>query len=90
MGILSIIPGFEAIKEVGGINAVNTHTMIVTHYLYPLVSPITRRESKLLALHHSNGSPLLRIYGNHGNPAALQGPIVTVNVRRRSVGLAPQ
>lgn len=34
MGILSIIPGFEAIKEVGGINAVNAHTMIVTRYLY--------------------------------------------------------
>ena len=90
MGILSIIPGFEAIREVGGINAVNTHTMIVTRYLCRFYSMLTSSESKLRALRHSNGSPLLRIYGNHENPAGLQGPIVTVNVRRRFVRRASQ
>ena len=85
LGILSIIPGFEAIKEVGGIDAVNTHTMIVTHYLYEPNDIVKRRESKLRALYHSNGTPLLRIYGNHDNPAGLQGPIVTVNVCRHFV-----
>ena len=33
LGILSIPYGFDAIREVGGIEAVNTHTTIVTQYL---------------------------------------------------------
>ena len=34
LGILSIQYGLEALKEVGGLEAINHHTMIVTEYLY--------------------------------------------------------
>ena len=34
LGILSIQYGFEALREVGGLKAINRHTMIVTEYLY--------------------------------------------------------
>lgn len=34
LGILSIQYGFEALREVGGLEAINRHTMIVTEYLY--------------------------------------------------------
>lgn len=33
LGILSVQYGFEALKEVGGLEAINTHTSIVTSYL---------------------------------------------------------
>ena len=71
LGILSIPYGFDAIREVGGIEAVNKHTTIVTQYLV----------AKLKQLVHSTGVPLLRIYGNHDTESELQGPIVTVNVQ---------
>lgn len=40
---------------------------------------------KLKALHHSNGKPVVKIYGNYENEEELeetQGPIVTINICR--------
>lgn len=34
LGILSIQYGFEALQEVGGLEAINQHTMLVSRYLY--------------------------------------------------------
>ena len=34
LGILSLKYGFDALREVGGIEAINRHTSIVAHYLY--------------------------------------------------------
>ena len=55
--------GFRALEEVGGYDAIEKHMKIVTRYLY----------EGLHQLRHTNGQPVMEIYGNHEETRALYG-----------------
>ncbi|OHT05388.1 molybdenum cofactor sulfurase [Tritrichomonas foetus] len=69
MSIIALHEGFKMINEIG-IGNITKHTWAVTRELYV----------RLNMIRHSNGRPVVRIYGSHvKNDMNVQGPIVTVN-----------
>ncbi|KAK8817387.1 hypothetical protein WA556_003280, partial [Blastocystis sp. ATCC 50177/Nand II] len=61
--------GFDSMEELG-IDNINKHVYALTRYLY----------EQLVALHHSNGRPLVEIYGkHHANNKDVQGGIISLN-----------
>lgn len=72
LGIASLKYGYKALESVGGMESVYKHTSCVRMYLY----------DKLSSLRHSNGRPLLEIYGKHNTNLInnRQGPIITFNI----------
>lgn len=61
-------------RRLGGIKAVQAHVAALTDYLY----------AELSTLRHSNGAPMLQIFGKHGQAEghAVQGGIVNFEVLR--------
>lgn len=45
-------------RSLGGLQAIERHVSSLGHYLY----------EQAAALRHSNGAPLLEVYGKHGRP----------------------
>lgn len=66
--IAALQHGMDALQSVGGMEAIRNHVACVKQYLYSLLS----------RLRYPNGSPLLRIFGKHGQPDSrlVQGGIV--------------
>lgn len=75
MGFLNIAClnyGFDAIDDLG-ITAINRHVWTLTEYLY----------DQLSRLRHTNGKPVVEIYGKHSlHDRSKQGGIVSFNVLR--------
>ena len=69
LSIVSLQEGFKKLNELG-IRNISKHTWCVTRELY----------LRLSTLRHSNGRPVVKIYGNHFlNDPLIQGPIITLN-----------
>lgn len=62
MEIASMETGFEAIEYLGGIDAIAEHVDCVGKFL----------SAKLQSLKHSNGRPMILLYGNHYNNTSQQ------------------
>jgi molybdenum cofactor sulfurtransferase len=73
LDIICLQHGFDFLqKELGGVAAVHKHVHALTRHMY----------ERLAALKHSNGAPLLTIFGahTHPNPEAAQGGILNFEV----------
>ena len=68
--------GFQMIEKLGGIHSIQKHVEALTRYMY----------TRLHGLHHSNGLPLVVIYGKHHlvNHAEVQGGVFNFNVLRKT------
>jgi len=62
LDIISLKHGFEAIERCGGIKKIQEHVQCLTEWLY----------DKLTSLKHSNGRPLVKIFGKHGRSDSSQ------------------
>ena len=69
-GIAELVHGIHELNAVGGMTAIQQHTMCLANEL----------RQRLRALRHSNGTSLVQIYGN-SNTTSESGPIVTFNLR---------
>eukprot|EP00878_Enallax_costatus_P013939 GHUV01014576.1.p1 GENE.GHUV01014576.1~~GHUV01014576.1.p1 ORF type:complete len:479 (+),score=157.31 GHUV01014576.1:163-1437(+) len=74
LDIIALKHGFAMIERLGGIRAIQSHVHALTDYLY----------NQLSNLRHSNGKPMLRIFGKHHYPTAkdVQGGILNFEVLR--------
>lgn len=76
LGIAALKHGFRALKKVGGPEAIERHTAALTQYL----------DRRLRALRHTNGAPLLIVYGDPATADTSdgehrkKGPVVNFNV----------
>ncbi|KAH0793456.1 molybdenum cofactor sulfurase [Histomonas meleagridis] len=69
LSILALKNGFDALDALG-IKNISKHTWCVARELYV----------RLNNIRHSNGRPVVKIYGNHNlNDPLKQGPIITLN-----------
>lgn len=69
LSIIALHEGFKKLNEIG-IENISCHSWCVTRELY----------LRLNMIRHSNGRPVVKIYGNHANDDyKIQGPIVTLN-----------
>lgn len=59
---LSLQHGFAMIDRLGGIEAIQSHVATLTEYLYDRMSN----------LRHSNGAPMVQIFGKHHFPNSRQ------------------
>ena len=68
LDIISLKHGFDALQRYGGIESIREHTQCLAEWLY----------RRLVSLKHSNGKPLVKIFGKHGlgDSRAVQGPIL--------------
>jgi hypothetical protein len=62
LDIISLKHGFNYIERLGGIHKVQAHVTSLTSWLYEALSK----------LKHSNGRPMLRIFGKHAHPNAAE------------------
>lgn len=74
LDIISLKHGFGMIDKLGGIRAIQSHVAAMTEYLY----------NRLSNLRHSNGKPMLQIFGKHHfqNSKEVQGGIINFEVLR--------
>ena len=72
LDIIALKHGFALIEKLGGMRAVQAHVAALTEWGY----------AQLAALRHSNGAPLLQLFGKHGAPDArrVQGGIFNFEV----------
>lgn len=72
LDIISLRHGLRVFDALGGVTAIQRHVDSLGQYLYEQASQ----------LHHSNGAPLLEIYGSHGRPnsALRQGSTLTFSL----------
>jgi molybdenum cofactor sulfurtransferase len=69
LSIIAVHEGIRILNELG-IKNISKHTWVVTRELY----------LRLVSMRHSNGRPVMRIYGDHAkNDEQRQGSIVTLN-----------
>ena len=74
--------GFDSLEELG-IDAINRHVYTVTRYLYEQLEGIRHRFKSLKCVTHSNGEPVVEIYGKHStNNKDTQGGIVAFSLKR--------
>eukprot|EP00210_Caulerpa_lentillifera_P000805 g779.t1 len=68
LDIISLKHGFETLKRFGGMMRIQQHVTSLTEWLY----------RRLNSLQHSNGRPLVKIFGKHGAPNSrdVQGGIL--------------
>ena len=64
------VNGANAQRPYGDISPITKHVWSLTRYLYEAMS----------AMHHSNGTPVFRIYGKHAEGPEKQGGIINFNV----------
>jgi molybdenum cofactor sulfurtransferase len=66
--------GFHVFENLGGIKAIQAHVHALTQWTY----------AELAGLQHSNGAPILQIFGKHTTPnnASVQGGILNFEVLR--------
>jgi molybdenum cofactor sulfurtransferase len=71
LNIAALRHGFDMLNE-RGIDAISRHVHALTLYTY----------EKMVALQHSNGNPVVRIFGKHNseNSFKTQGPVITFDV----------
>lgn len=72
--IISLTHGFNYLDSLGGITAVQRHTEALRAWAF----------EALTGLRHSNGAPIVRVFGKHSAPghAEVQGPILNFQVGR--------
>lgn len=72
LDILNLQHGFDFLRRLGGIGRIQDHVHALTRHAY----------SRLSALRHANGAPLLEIFGNHRHPSPrdVQGGIINFEV----------
>jgi molybdenum cofactor sulfurtransferase len=72
LDIVSLKHVFDFAESLGGVKTIQAHVHALTRYLF----------TRLSALKHGNGTPLLEIFGNHGHPSPeeVQGGIVNFEV----------
>eukprot|EP00803_Ostreobium_quekettii_P001179 evm.model.scf_2321.2 EVM.evm.TU.scf_2321.2 scf_2321:18238-20607(-) len=72
LDIVLLKHGFNMLDRLGGIAKIQPHVMCLTEWLY----------ERLQALKHSNGQPLVRVFGKHDNPdhRDVQGCILNFEV----------
>ena len=75
-GITSLVHGFDVLKQLGGMSAIHKHTSCLANELATI----------LRSMKHSNGMPVVRLYGAWRGEERLTnkrfGPTVTLNVFR--------
>ncbi|KAG1671558.1 hypothetical protein FOA52_011280 [Chlamydomonas sp. UWO 241] len=71
LDILSLRHGIDSLNKLGGMTRINAHTGALARWAY----------QRLSSIKHSNGTPVLEIYGKHTSPDvyAVQGPIINFN-----------
>jgi selenocysteine lyase/cysteine desulfurase len=62
LDIIALKHGFQMFERLGGIKAIQAHVGSLTRYLY----------SELASLKHTNGRPMLEIFGKHAQPDSMQ------------------
>jgi molybdenum cofactor sulfurtransferase len=74
LDVVALKHGFAQIESLGGIKAVQAHVASLTEWLY----------ARLAGLKHSNGAPVVAVFGKHGRPDSrqVQGGIVNFEVLR--------
>jgi len=74
LDIVALKHGFRMYEKLGGVEAVQRHVRALTEYAYDTMS----------SLRHSNGAPMLKIYGKHHMPNRheVQGGVVNFTVLR--------
>lgn len=79
LDIIALKHGFKMIEHLGGIYKIQAHVESLRSWLY----------EKLISLRHSNGGPLVRIFGKHhfSEPQKNQGGILNLEVLK-SDGIA--
>ena len=79
LDIIALKHGFQMFERLGGIEAIQSHVGSLTQYLY----------KELSALKHSNGRPMLEIFGKHGrqDSGRVQGGIVNFELLKPSGGV---
>jgi len=72
LDIILLNHGFNMIDRLGGMKRIQAHVACLTEWLY----------GKLSSLKHSNGKPIVRIFGKHKEPQHrdCQGPIINFEI----------
>jgi len=72
LDIISLKHGFQQIEKMGGIRSIQAHVQCLTEWMYDALS----------SLKHSNGEPLVKIFGKHGmsDSRELQGGILNFEI----------
>jgi len=72
LDIIALKHGFDMYKRLGGVQKVQDHVSCLVEYAY----------DQLSALQHSNGRPVLKIYGKHTHPDRhkVQGGVINFSV----------
>jgi hypothetical protein len=79
LDIIALKHGFAMFDRLGGITAIQSHVASLTEYLY----------GQLSALKHSNGRPMLEIFGKHDEPESrkVQGGILNFELLKPNGGI---
>ena len=79
LDIIALRHGFDMFSRLGGITAIAAHVDSLTPYLY----------QQLSGLKHSNGRPMLEIFGKHGreDSSRVQGGILNFELLKPNGGV---